>query len=264
MIKGEAMNKNELIQRLLKMLAQKLDITIKTTGDYPQNRQLLRGICNQLPPMDLGADFFTLQDQLLAIEREEKGVVDVNSLNFENNIALFHGDITVLNADAIVNAGNNQFLGCFIPCHNCIDNVVMSASGFQMRNELAILKTEKNYHTTPVKITKGYNLPCKYVFHVAGPQIFDKVTEQDMQNLADCYQNCLEEAKKMKLANIVFCCLSTGVYCFPNDLACEIAIKTVKNWLKKNDNCLKVVFCTFKEIDKELYNAKLGTKNRQG
>ena len=251
------MEKQKVIDKLLNMLAEKLNLKIQPTGDYLQDRRLFRGVCNQLMPMDLGDEFYKLQDELLKTESEEKGVVDINSLKYKNNISLFKGDITTLKADAIVNAANDQFLGCFVPCHNCIDNVIMSASGFQMRNELAKLKKQKNYDGEPVKITSGYNLPCKYVFHVAGPQIFGEVTEKDKQDLENCYLFCLDKAKEMGLKSIVFCCISTGVYSFPNELACEIAIKTVKDWQSKTKSNLKIVFNVFKDIDEELYEQRL-------
>ncbi len=251
------MEKEEAVGKLLEMLSEKLNLKIQPTGDYLQNRRLFRGICNQLPPMDVGDDFYKLQDELLKSESEEKGIVDINSLKYKNNIALFKGDITTLKADAIVNAANNQFLGCFVPCHNCIDNVIMSASGFQMRNELADLKKQKDYDNQPVKVTGGYNLPCKYVFHVAGPQVFGKVTEKDKQNLSNCYLYCLDKAKEMGLKSIVFCCISTGVYSFPNELASEIAVKTVECWQNETKSNLKIVFNVFKDIDEEQYEQRL-------
>lgn len=251
------MEKKKIVDKLLEMLEQKLNLKIQPTGDYLKDRRLFRGVCNQLMPMDLGDEFYKLQDELLQQELAEKGVFDVNLLSFRDKIALFKGDITTLKADAIVNAANDQFLGCFVPCHNCIDNVIMSASGFQMRNELAKLKKQKNYDSEPVKVTSGYNLPSKYVFHVAGPQIFGEVTEKDKQDLANCYLYCLDKAKEMGLKSIVFCCISTGVHSFPNELASEIAIKTVRSWLNESGYDLKVVFDVFLNIDEELYEQGL-------
>lgn len=251
------MEKKELTKRLLLILGKRLNLSIKATDVYENDRHFLRGICNQLPPMDLGKEFYILQDELLLLEREEKGIVDISKFEYKDNIALWQGDITRLKADAIVNAANDQYLGCFVPCHNCIDNIIMSASGFQMRNELMMLKNQKEYDSEKVKVTKGYNLPCKFVFHVAGPEIFGKVSENDKKALQDCYINCLDKAKEMKLSNIVFCCISTGVYSFPNEEACEIAVATVKEWMQRNKIELKVVFNVFKDIDKVLYEREL-------
>jgi O-acetyl-ADP-ribose deacetylase (regulator of RNase III) len=223
---------------------------------------LFRGLCNQCLSLNgIDEKFYTLQDELLSFEREEKGAIDIEDLKYKNNIALWQGDITSLKADAIVNAANNDYLGCFAPCHNCIDNIIMSASGFQMRNELQKLKNSPNYENEKVKVTGGYNLPCKYVFHIAGPQIFQKVSAFDELALQECYKNALLKAKQMHLKSIVFCCISTGVFSFPNDLACKIAVKTVKSWLKNEKYCIKVVFDVFKDIDKELYEKELSREN---
>lgn len=252
------MEKSQILNELLKILTKYLNFSVNFGKNYENDRHLFRGLCNQCLSLEgIDKSFYDLQDKLLSIEREEKGVVDVESLKYKNNIALFKGDITTLKADAIINAANDQYLGCFVPCHNCIDNIIMSASGFQMRNELMALKKLKNYDKEPVKVTNGYNLPCKFVFHIAGPQIFDKVTEKDKKDLTNCYIFALDKAKEIGLKNIVFCCISTGLYAFPNELACEIAINTVNKWLDKNKSDIKVIFNVFKDIDEVLYNERL-------
>lgn len=252
------MEKNQILDELLKILSKYLKLNLDFGKNYEKDRNLFRGLCNQCLELE-GIDkrFYELQDNLLSIEREEKVVIDVNNLQYKKNIALFKGDITTLKADAIVNAANKEYLGCFAPCHNCIDNIIMSASGFQMRNELRELKKQKNYNNEKVKVTSGYNLPCKYVFHVAGPQIFNIVTERDKKDLADCYIAVLDKTKELNLKSVVFCCISTGVYSFPNKLACEIATDTVREWFDKNKSDIKVVFNVFKDIDEACYNARL-------
>ena len=254
------MQKEQILKKLLELLQRKFNLKINY-GDYNQNRQIFRGICNQLPPMNMDKEFYELQDKLLGMETNTKQLIEVDDLKFINNIAHVNGDITTFKADVIVNAANDEYLGCFIPCHNCIDNVIMSASGFQMRNELYELKKQKDYNTQRVKVTKGYNLPCKYVFHIAGPIIYSDVKEKDKIELSNCYKACLKRAKEMKFKNIVSCCISTGEYHFPNALACQIAVDTVKEWLKDNDCNLKVVFDTYKVIDKELYDARLSKED---
>lgn len=252
------MKKTQLLNELLKILTNYLKINAKFGSNYEKDRFLFRGLCNQCLELDgIGEKFYDLQDELLSIEREEKGVVDIDGFEYKNNIALFKGDITTLKADAIVNAANSEYLGCFVPCHSCIDNIIMSASGFQMRNELMKLKEQDDYDSQKVKVTKGYNLPCKFVFHVAGPQIFNEVTEKDKQDLSNCYFNALKQAKKLKLKSIVFCCISTGLYAFPNELASKIAIRAVKEWLSKNKYDIKVVFNVFKDLDEVHYAKRL-------
>lgn len=252
------MEKEKLVDELLEILSKYFNKKIAISGNFNEKRQLFRGICNQSLSFEgIDKKFYTLQNELLLLEQKEKNLISVDDLVYKNGISHFCGDITTLKADAIVNAANDDFLGCFYPCHNCIDNVIMSASGFQMRNELMGLKKQKDYDMQKVKVTKGYNLPCKFVFHVAGPIVLGKVTKQNEIHLANCYENCLDKAKEMNLKTIVFCCISTGEYHFPNEKACKIATKTVKKWLKNNDFCLKVIFNTFKIVDKELYENEL-------
>lgn len=252
------MEKSIILNKLLNILTKYLNLDIKYGNDYESDRYLFRGLCNQCLDLDgIDDSFYTLQDELLTIERNEKEIIDVNSLTYKDNIAIFKGDITTLKADVIVNAANKDYLGCFAPCHNCIDNIIMSASGFQMRNELRALKKDKDYNKSMVKVTKGYNLPSKYVFHVAGPQILGKVQERDKFDLEECYINSLNKANELNLNNIVFCCISTGVYSFPNELACKIAINSVKKWIKKTNSNIKVIFNVFKDIDEYYYNSYL-------
>lgn len=256
------MVKTQILNELLQILTKYLKVNVKFGEDYDADRRLFRGLTNQcLTLIGIDEKFYTLQDKLLSMERDEKGVVDVESFKYENNIALYQGDITRLKADAIVNAANDDYLGCFIPNHDCIDNVIMSASGFQMRNELYKLKFDKTYTLQSVRVSYGYNLPCKYVFHVAGPQAFGRITNKEEQELANCYINCLNKAKEMKLKSIVFCCISTGVYSFPIILAAKIAVQTVKRWQRENDYDIKIVFDVFKDLDKELYELRLQTES---
>ena len=256
------MRKTQILNKLLSILTLYLKINVKFGKDFERDRLLFRGLCNQCLSLEgIDDEFYKLQDKLLSYEREEKGVIDVDSFSYKNNISHFNGDITTLKADAIVNAANDEYLGCFIPCHNCIDNVIMSSAGFQMRNELLSLKEDLGYSIQKVKVTRGYNLPCKYVFHVAGPIVYGNVTEKNREDLKNCYIECLNKAEIMRLNSIVFCCLSTGEYHFPNNLACDIAVSTVKKWLEGHNNHLKIVFNTFKQIDMELYNERLSKEN---
>ena len=202
-IKKGNMEKEEIVLKLLNILAKKLNITLNY-GDYKHNRLIFRGICNQLPPTKFNNEFYDLQDKLLSIERIEKGIVDVSDLLYKNNVAHSNGDITNLKADVIVNAANDEYLGCFVPCHNCIDNIIMSCAGFQMRNELLELKRQKDYDKQNVKVTRGYNLPCKYVFHIAGPIIYDNVSGKQKNDLKNCYLYCLDKAKEIVNKTVLF------------------------------------------------------------
>ena len=210
------------------------------------------------PGKRLSPEFLRLQDELLAEEREEKRVVDVMELpavNSDSHISLWQGNITCLKADAIVNAANSQMLGCFIPCHACIDNAIHSAAGLQLREECLELMQAQG-HEEPVgraKITKGYNLPAKFVMHTVGPAISGAVTREAEKKLESCYRSCMELAEANGIRSIAFCCISTGVFCFPNELTAEIAVRTVRKCLE-GSGIQKVVFNVFQDYDKRIYD----------
>ena len=158
-----------------------------------------------------------------------------------------------------MNAANNALLGCFVPCHGCIDNAIHSAAGIQLRLECSrIMAVQKSAEPTgKAKITKAYNLPCRYILHTVGPIIYGRVTEADCELLADCYRSCLELADTYGLKSLAFCCISTGEFHFPNELAAEIAIRTVKEYQQKSQAGLEVVFNVFKNKDYEIYKRLL-------
>ena len=160
--------------------------------------------------------------------------------------------------DAIVNAANAQMLGCFHPLHKCIDNAIHSAAGVQLREECHRLMLQQGHPepTGQAKITKAYNLPCKYVIHTVGPIIPNGIpTESQKELLASCYRNIMACADENDLESIAFCCISTGEFRFPNQLAAGIAVQTVKNYLTAHPDCSvkQVVFNVFKDEDKRIY-----------
>ncbi len=226
-------------------------------------RRLLRSLMNVRPPMPLNPEFVAAQDELLSAEREEKGVVDGNALPAtaaHPRIAVWQGDITRLKVDAIVDADNSALLGCFCPCHSCIDNAIHSAAGLQLRDECNTLMTAQG-HPEPngkAKITRGYNLPAQYVLHTVGPIVQGRVTRQDRVELAGCYRSCLQLAAERGLSIVAFCCISTGEFHFPNQEAAEIAVKTVTEFLQQDTSIQKVIFNVFKDIDARIYRNLLG------
>ena len=177
----------------------------------------------------------------------------------EPGIYLWQGDITTLRCDAIVNAANSQLLGCFVPCHGCIDNAIHSFAGVQLRLACQQLMQREGHEegTGEAKITPAFNLPCRYVLHTVGPIIYGSVTETDRKLLADCYRSCLELASAYGLRSVAFCCISTGEFHFPNRLAAEIAIKTVGEWQKENPGQMEVIFNVFKDNDYKIYQQLL-------
>ena len=256
------MQRSEMIRHLNEMLLEELpqykEQAKAFLGDIDSERRLLRSLMNVRQPMPVSEDFLSLQDALLSQECEERGVVDVNALPTTENprIVLWQGDITRLKTDAIVNAANSAMLGCFVPCHGCIDNAIHSAAGLQLRQECHILMKQQGFKepTGSARITKGYNLPCKYVLHTVGPIIKGDITQKDCEELVSSYRSCLNLAANRGLTSIAFCCISTGEFHFPHQKAAEIAVETVKNFLCTNMNIQKVIFNVFKQEDLFFYN----------
>ena len=259
------MERQKLIQKLNEMLLQEMPQyrhdAEQFAADISFQRRMLRSLMNVRPPMPLSNEYLTLQDELLSAEQNEKGVVDAMMLptTADMRIVLWQGDITRLNVDAIVNAANGQMLGCFYPCHNCIDNAIHSAAGLQLRDECSRIMTKQGHDepTGSAKITEAYNLPSKYVLHTVGPIINGALSQNDCDLLQSCYYSCLALAQEYKLESVAFCCISTGEYHFPNQKAAELAVQTVKDFLKTNSSLKKVIFNVFKGRDLEFYQKLL-------
>ena len=229
--------------------------------DDEGQKRLLRALFNVRDPRPISEEFLRIQDLYLTEETKLKGIVDIGCTeSFEGGIHLWQGDITRLSCDAIVNAANSQLLGCFIPCHGCIDNAIHSAAGVQLRLECYDLMKKQGY-PEPVgraKITAAYNLPCRYVIHTVGPYVSGTVTDEDRRLLENCYLSCLELSREKGIKSIAFCCISTGEFHFPNEEAARIAVNTVKNFREKNSDCPEVIFNVFKDRDLEIYRKLLG------
>ena len=234
-------------------------------GDIPaeagEQKRLLRGLMNVRAPRPVGAEFLRVQDEYLQAENAARGITDVNDLApVQPGLYLWQGDITTLRCDAIVNAANSGMTGCYIPNHNCIDNCIHTFAGVQLRLACEELM-ERQGGPEPAgqaKITPAFDLPCRYVLHTVGPVINGRVTKQDEERLSSCYRSCLELAAENGLESVAFCCISTGVFCFPNDLAAKNAVQTVKEFRKKQTSVKKVIFNVFKDLDKTIYEQLLG------
>ena len=260
------MSRLEQIQHLNRLLLEDMPEYRRQADAFPQDeaaqRQLLRSLMNVRPPLPLKPDFLSMQDALLSAEREEKGVVDADLLPEvpgRPGIVLWQGDITRLKADAIVNAANSALLGCFHPCHGCIDNAIHSAAGLQLR-EACFRLMQAQGRPEPngrAKLTEGYNLPARYVLHTVGPIVQGHVTRQDREELASCYRACLEAAAEHGLESVAFCCISTGEFHFPNREAAQIAVDTVGRLLRRSTSIRKVIFNVFKDLDADIYRALL-------
>ena len=221
--------------------------------------RLLRSLMNIRPPKPVTEEFLAVQDEFLKEKISSNGITDIADLTpIENGIYLWKGDITTLKCGAIVNAANSQMLGCFQPCHNCIDNAIHTFSGIQLRLECSHIMEKQGCEepTGSAKITSAYNLPCGYIIHTVGPIVSGGLTEKHCRQLESCYKSCLETAVRNNVQSIAFCCISTGVFGFPQKEAAEIAVNTVRNFRKNYD--IEVIFNVFRQDDHDIYSGLLG------
>lgn len=245
-----------LIQELLRESPQYRNMEIPASPE--EQKRLLRSLMNIRSPRPIGTEFLQIQDEYLRGEVMEKGITHSDTLPvspFNHRLALWRGDITTLKVDGTVNAANSALRGCFVPCHSCVDNIIHSSSGIQLRLACDELMNQQGYDepTGKAKITPAFNLPCNYVLHTVGPIVHGPLTEEHCRQLADCYQSCLELAADSGLKSIAFCCISTGEFHFPQKKAAKIAVQTVTKFLEKDSQIRKVIFNVFKQEDYEIY-----------
>ena len=235
---------------------------LRIPADADTQWQLLRGLLNIREPRRIGTDFLQIQDAYLQEETAAKGITDAADLTpLQPGLYLWQGDITTLKCDAIVNAANSDMTGCYCPNHSCIDNAIHTYAGVQLRLACAEI-IDRQGHPEPTgqaKLTTAFNLPCRYVLHTVGPIINGRVTKADKELLSSCYRSCLELAAEKGLESVAFCCISTGEFHFPNQLAAEIAVQTVKEFLQTPTSIKKVIFNVFKDMDKKIYERLLRT-----
>ena len=247
-----------LIRALQREMPQYGKVRIPESGEGQW--RLLRSLFNARPPYPASPEFLDIQDEYLGEMIRERGITDGDSLPpaaSDPRLVLWQGDITSLRCDAIVNAANSALLGCWQPCHSCIDNIIHSFAGVQLRIKCSELMEAQGHEeeTGKAKITPAYNLPSKFVLHTVGPIILGELEEEDCRLLADCYRSCLSLAAENGLRSVAFCCISTGVFRFPPERAAEIAVKTVKAFLDHSETSLKrVIFNVFKDRDWEIYS----------
>lgn len=221
---------------------------------------LFRSLVNLRTPKPISKEFLSVQDKFLQEKIVEKGIVNFTDLSpVKPHIYLWQGDITTLKCDAIVNAANSAMLGCFYPCHGCIDNAIHTYSGVQLRLKCAEIMREQG-HDEPIgkaKITPAYNLPCKNIIHTVGPYVAGKLKKEHCEQLSSCYLECLKTAVQNQISSIAFCCISTGEFHFPKEEAAKIAIETVSGFLKSNPG-IEVIFNVFGNEDLKIYERLLG------
>ena len=287
------MNQNERLDYLAEQFAKEYDETVRRTAspyekasmqyrkleipdDAAGKWRLLRSLMNVRMPGKLPSSVLEVQDAYLKERILENGIVQIADLPtaadqgsshpHAEHISVWQGDITRLAADAIVNAANSQMLGCFVPMHSCIDNCIHTFAGVQLRaecsrkmNELrAKFGPEYEQPTAVPMLTDGYNLPAKKVVHIVGPIVSGRLTKALEEDLADCYRSTLDLCLENEIKSVAFCCISTGVFHFPNRRAAEIAVQTVTDWMDQHPGQMeRIIFILFKEEDKIYYEAEI-------
>lgn len=257
------MNQSEkrrfLIESLLKEQPRYAKMQIPSGRE--EQKTLLRSLMNIRMPGAADPEFLKIQDEYLQEICEEKGSVSLADMEeVQKDFYIWKGDITRLQVGAIVNAANSGMTGCYQPCHNCIDNCIHTYAGIQLREKCAEIMQRQGYEepTGQAKITPAYNLPCDYVIHTVGPIVQGGLTKKHEELLASCYESCLKITEENGVKSIAFCCISTGVFMFPNDRAAEIAVQTVREYKEKTGSQIKVIFNVFKDLDEEIYQNLLG------
>ena len=236
---------------------------LETPKDTEGKRRIIRSLMNIRMPKTLSDVVLAVQDEYLTKRAEEKGIVHLSDIPvIKDEVSIWQGDITRLAVDAIVNAANSQMLGCFVPMHTCIDNCIHTFVGIQLRaecnrqmNQLRIRYGRDYEQPTAIPmLTDAYNLPAKKVIHIVGPIVQNDLTPELEKELADCYRNTLNMCKENQLKSVAFCCISTGVFHFPNKRAAKIAVSTVEKWMTDNPRVMeRVTFNVFKDEDKKYY-----------
>lgn len=250
---------------------------LETGADYQEKRRLLRSLMNIRMPGKTNEEVLRVQDDFLTEEAKEKGIVELDDIltvgeqygsshPYADKMSVWQGDITRLYVGAIVNAANSQMLGCFVPCHGCIDNAIHSAAGIELREACSHYMNRKRMQygrryeepTGQAVLTEGYNLPAEYVIHTVGPIVGGYLNQGLRDDLRNCYQNVLKCCVEHKIRSVAFCCISTGEFHFPNDEAAKIAVETVTEFLNEHtEEFDRVVFNVFKDVDRELYEEEL-------
>lgn len=250
---------------------------MEVSGDREEKRTVLRSLMNIRMPGDMDEEVLKIQDEYLSERAKEKGIVtlaDIQTISealesghrHKDKISVWQGDITRIKAGAIVNAANSQMLGCFVPMHTCIDNCIHTFAGVQLRNACHQYmngmrkRYGQNYEepTGEAFLTGGYNLPAECVIHTVGPVVEGRLKERHRNALRKCYQSIMECCVKYDIRSVAFCCISTGVFHFPNDEAAKIAVDTVSEFLDaKGEAFDRIIFNVFKDLDKEIYEELL-------
>ena len=274
----DIMNQDErldyLVEKFKEDSGQYRDLEV--ADDRDEKRRILRSLMNIRMPRPMDPEVLRVQDEYLKERLKEMGVVDASDLPtiaqqgstypYGDRLVIWQGDITLLKCGVIVNAANSAMLGCFIPMHACIDNCIQTYAGIQMRAEChrqmeQLRKQYGNDYEQPTAVpmfTDGYNLPAENVIHIVGPIVDGPVSEEDDRMLAQCYSAVLDMCAEHEMTSVAFCCISTGVFHFPNRRAAKIAVQAVTDWMDDHPRKMdRVIFNVFKDEDKAYYEKEL-------
>lgn len=250
------MTQTDRLHFLISYMQQEKNIEQSVPDSSNERFEVFRGLANERPAVKISREFLDVQDAFLS-EYNAGNVTEFESLKpVKKQLYIWQGDITALRIEAIVNAANTEMLGCLIPNHNCIDNIIHTKAGAELRLECAELmrKQGRKEAVGRAKITSAYNLPADYVIHTVGPVVQDERVSQMKQDLlAKCYRSCLELARQKEIKTIAFCSISTGVFGYPKEKAAEIAVNTVQEYLEETGSEIKVVFNVFSKDDLKIY-----------
>jgi O-acetyl-ADP-ribose deacetylase (regulator of RNase III) len=260
-----------LITELLELFGAEAAQPVPLTASDAERRRLLKALLTVRPPHPLDDAVWRKLDRLFHFEKLDRGRVDPNELPmlaaeydscryaFANRTVLWQGDISLLAADAITNAANNALLGCFQPFHNCIDNAIHSCAGPRLRDDCEkIMRLQgQPEDTRHAKLTRAYHLPSRYVAHTVGPIVGSgQPSPRQAAELANCYTNTLDTCAQLgDIRSVAFCCISTGVFGYPQEKAAGVAIRAVEQWRLDHPRSTidTVIFNVFRDDDREIY-----------
>jgi len=263
---------------LISILLSETNYKIKIPENLNEKHYIYKSLCNMRSPNPLPKEFISTENAYLQDRLKSFPLTNINQIQpliithpflseskkIKNlkNICLWKGDITKLQIDAIVNAGNNEGLGCFVPTHVCIDNQIHSEAGTGLRLECYeyMKKINRVLLDGEAMITNAYNLPCKKVIQTVGPcldQNQENPNQIQVKSLGECYINSLKLLVQNNLCSIAFPAISTGLFGFPKLLAAKIAIGKIDEFISGLDNSykdkIKVVINVYDDNNLKVY-----------
>ena len=225
-----------------------------------------RSLLTRLPPGQVPPPAWPLIDALWATEAGERAVTSCADLprlaadGWLARVSLWRGDITTLEAGAIVNAANSGLTGCYQPFHACVDNAIHTAAGPRLREECGRLMAGRGRPeaTSTATVTDGYFLPARRVLHTVGPTVRGRApTPADEAALRGCYAACLEAAEQGEMRSVALCGIATGVFGYPVVRAAPVALVTVRASLQRSSALEHVVLVVYTDADQAAYAAAL-------